>query len=216
MCKVATLKLKPTLVTMKSAEQGLALQFPGIHACPRHRARLEAAVLLTVILGALAGLSLALTLWQWLGALRFPLHRRIAPPPGTPDICVLKPLKGADAETAHCLRSWLEQDYTGPIQILFGVASPEDPVCEVVRQLLREHPKAHAQLVVCPENLGANPKVSTLIQLERVVRQEVVIVSDADVLVPRDFLTQIAWPLREPGVGLVNCFYQLRGARNLA
>jgi ceramide glucosyltransferase len=173
-------------------------------------------VLVSSILVALALLSLILTLWQWLAAARFPVHQRVEAKAFAPGVSLLKPLKGSDAETAKCLRSWMEQDYPGPVQILFGVAASEDPACEVVRRVMAEHPKLDAELIICAENLGPNPKVSTLIQLERRVKNEVVVVSDADVFAPSDFLTQVVSPLQTPGVGLVNCFYRLEGAKNLA
>jgi ceramide glucosyltransferase len=121
----------------------------------------------------------------------------------------LKPLKGCDVETAQCLRSWLAQDYAGPVQILFGVASADDPVCAIVRRLIEAEPNGSAQLVVCGESLGPNAKVSTLIQLERLACHDVLIISDADVRVPPDLLSNVVAPLRAPRTGLVNCFYRL-------
>jgi ceramide glucosyltransferase len=177
---------------------------------------LKTAVVLTIILATLALLSLALTLWQWAVAFRFPLHQRVANNSWVPAVTVLKPLKGLDSETADCLRSWLAQQYSGEVQILFGVASPIDPVCELVRQLVESHPKADAQLVICPENFGANAKVSTLIQLMRLARHDVIMVSDADVWVPDGFLPQVLAPLRDPSLGLVNCFYRIAPGANLA
>jgi len=129
---------------------------------------------------------------------------------------VLKPLKGYDAETAGCLQTWLEQDYAGPLQVLFGIDSAEDPAGELVRSLLAAHPDRNAELVVCHERLGANAKVSTLAQLERRIQQDLVIVSDADVRVPIDFLANVVVPLRDPQVGLVNCFYRLANPTGLA
>jgi len=107
-----------------------------------------------VILAPFALLSLALALWQWLAARRFPLHKRIAEPDFSPSISILKPIKGCDKTTAESLQSWLGQNYTGQIQILFGVADANDPVCEIVRKLLRENPSHDAQLLVCSESLG--------------------------------------------------------------
>src|SRR5579859_1468400 len=104
-------------------------------------------------LGCLAALSLLLTLWQWLAAFLFPLHKRISNPVFIPPISILKPLKGLDDNTIECLQSWLRQEYTGPVQILFGVASAEDPVCRPLRELLRQNPGANAQLVVCGKSL---------------------------------------------------------------
>ena len=187
-----------------------------------------------VILAPFAFLSLALALWQWLAAWRFPLHKRIAEPDFLPSISILKPLKGCDKTTAESLQSWFGQNYTGQIQILFGVADANDPVCEIVRELLRKNSGHDAQLLVCGESLGTNGKISTLIQLERLAKHSLILVSDADVRVPPDFLANVVAPLRDEGragspllaeatqardgahgvtrptaVGLVNCFYRL-------
>ena len=43
--------------------------------------------------------------------------------------------------------------------------------------------------------------MSTLIQLERLAKHGLILVSDADVRVPPDFLTQIVTYLDDPGVG---------------
>jgi ceramide glucosyltransferase len=206
----------------------------------------DQAVILNLIFGSLALLSLALTLWQWLVARRFPLHQRV-PQPSTldpqPPITLLKPLKGCDPATADCLRSWFTQQYAGPTQILFGVADDDDPVCAIVHQLLREFPASDAQLIVCGPPPGTNAKVSQLVELERQAKHDLLIISDADVRVPPDFLTNIIAPLCEvppsnppseelgpqhlclsvsicgsppPGYGLVCCFYRLANPTTLA
>ncbi len=148
-------------------------------------------------------------LWQWLAARRFPLHQRVADKSFAPAVTLLKPLKGADAQTEACLRSWFAQDYAGEIQILFGVANADDPACKVVQKLIEEFPRRDARLVVCNERLGANAKVSKLAQLERQAKHEVIVISDADVRVPGDLLSNVVAPLRDGKVGLVNCFYRL-------
>ncbi|HEY0456546.1 MAG TPA: bacteriohopanetetrol glucosamine biosynthesis glycosyltransferase HpnI [Verrucomicrobiae bacterium] len=173
-------------------------------------------MLLRGSLAALAILSGVLTLWQWLAAFGFPLHRRAAGRSFFPSITLLKPLKGRDAHTAKCLASWMNQNYPGPMQILFGVASTDDPVCSVVKELILAHPKLDAHLVICPEPLGANPKISTLAQIESNARHEVIVLSDADVFVEPGFLVELVRPMQKTEVGLVNCFYELRGADNLA
>ena len=218
--------------------------------------------LLVLILAALAFLSLGILLWQFGVALRFPLHQVAALPGYAPPVTLLKPLKGADAETWHCLESWLNQDYSGPVQIVFGAASANDPACEIARQLIASCPKRDAELVMCRESLGANAKVSTLIQLFRHITREstpgppqeenrirergdqcptlggvesgfalvsetdsdgtsssrdrILIISDADVRVPPDFLSNVVVPLRDEQVGLVSCFYRLANPATLA
>jgi len=171
---------------------------------------------LNLLLAALALLSLALVFWQWLAAARFPLHRRVTDLSFAPAISLLKPLKGCDATTAESLQSWFNQNYTGPVEILFGVADAGDPVCKIVRELIEKNPGRDAQLTVCAESLGANGKVSTLIQLERLAKHPLILVSDADVRVPPDFLANIAAPLRDPKAGLVNCFYRLANSATTA
>ncbi|MGO8928412.1 MAG: glycosyltransferase [Limisphaerales bacterium] len=197
-------------------------------------------MILNLIFGSLALLSLALTLWQWLVARRFPLHQRIPAPsssrdPGSrrreealppapqsstlnpqPPLTLLKPLKGCDPATEDCLRSWFTQQYAGPTQILFGVVTVEDPVCAIIRQLLHEFPASDAQLVVCGPLLGANAKVSQLVELERQAKHDLVIISDADVRVAPDLLVNLVAPLQQPGIGLVNCFYRLANPTTLA
>lgn len=177
-------------------------------------------MVLNTVLGALALLSLVLLIWQWFVAIRFPLHRRVTKPSFAPAVTLLKPLKGADPTIEDSLRSWFVQDYRGPIQILFGVASADDPVCPIVRKLIAEIPSTDAQLIVCGPLTGANAKVSKLIELERLSKHEILIVSDADVRVPADFLVNVVAPFDESkienSVGLVNCFYQLANPSTLA
>ena len=165
--------------------------------------------MLTSSLAILTALSFALTFWRWALSLRFPLHRRRVIQTSLPGLTLLKPLKGCDALTKDCLRSWFRQNYPGPVQILLGAASADDPVCALARELAAEFPKADARLIVCGENLGANAKVSTLRQLEPYGRHPLVMISDADVKVPSDFALNIAPHFDDPGVGLVNCFYRL-------
>ena len=154
-------------------------------------------MILNLIFGFLALLSLALTLWQWLVARRFPLHQRVPGPSSAhePPVTLLKPLKGCDGATVGCLRSWFAQQYSGPVQVLFGVAAADDPVCGVVRKLLAEFPAVDAQLVTGTPLPGTNAKVAKLAELESLAKHDVLVISDADVRVPPDFLANIVAPL---------------------
>jgi ceramide glucosyltransferase len=169
-----------------------------------------------VILGILAGVSLCLTLWQCFEACGYPIHRRTAKAGFAPSLSILKPLKGTDAETEACLRSWLAQDYAGPLQLLFGVAAPDDPVVAVVERLRREFPNRNTELVVCSERLGWNAKVSKLTQLQLRARYDTLVVSDADVFVPADFLASLVADFTSPEVGVVNPLYALASPHTLA
>jgi ceramide glucosyltransferase len=188
-------------------------------------------ILTVVVLSALAALSFGLSIWQFAAAMGFGLQvgtrcRASGPTgrsalPGSregamPSVSVLKPLQGCDAETRECLRSWLTQVGTADVEVLFGVENEDDPVCEIVRGLIKEHPRCVAQLVICAERLGPNPKVSKLAQLARLARHEVICASDADVRVAPDFLACATAQLNDPNVGLVNCFYRFANSTTFA
>jgi len=160
--------------------------------------------------------SLAIAVWQYVAAWRFPLHRRCGPSSQSPGISVLKPLKGSDLHTRSSLESWFTQQYPGRLQLLFGVRDPEDPVGAVVRELMEVYPHVSARLVVCAELLGANAKVSTLVHLEPWAQEDILVISDADVRVPKDFLVQLMGTQLATGVAMTNAFYRLANPANLA
>jgi len=164
---------------------------------------------INLIFALLAILSLALALWQWIAARRFPLHEKNARADFAPAVSILKPLKGCDETTRESLEAWFKQIYTGEVEIIFGVASANDPVCEIVRGLIAENPGCAAQIVFCKQLGGMNAKVAQLVQLERLAQHDLILICDADVRVPPDFLGNFVVPLRDEKTALVNCFYRL-------
>lgn len=173
-------------------------------------------MLVFYIFGGLTLISLGLNLWQWLVARRFPLHESVPAAATLPGVTLLKPLKGFDEHTEECLRSWLTQDYPAAVQVLFGVKDTDDPVCDLVRGLIDEFPERDVKLVICPESLGANPKVSTLVQLESLITGEAVVISDADVKVSPQYLKEAMTVLQRDGIGLVFSFYRAANPLNRA
>ena len=161
-------------------------------------------------------LAAVIQLWQFVAARRFPLHRRVPNPDFHPAVSILKPLKGADPHSRAGLASWLAQSSPGRIQFLFGIHDASDPAGDVVRALLAEYPDRDARLVVCPDRPGTNAKVGTLAQLEPLARHDLLLVSDADVHVDPGLLAQLVLPMRDPGVGLANCFYRMANTSTAA
>ncbi len=169
--------------------------------------------------GALAVQSVGISLWQHVAATRFRFQRGEPELPSGfafPSITLLKPLKGCDPETRKNLESWFTQDYPGELQILFGVASAKDPAFATVENLLRKYPHRKAELLVCPPCDACNPKVSTLIQLNKHARGNLIVISDADVRAPRPLLRHLTATLSQPGVGLAHCLYQMANPTELA
>ena len=141
-------------------------------------------------------------------------HPSASPVETGPGITVFKPLKGLEPLSRECLTSFLTQDYH-PYQVLFGVREPENPVLDLLRELRRAHLRCDLEVVICPEDLGLNPKVSTLRQLMPRARHDLLVIADGDVSVGPDYLAQVAAAFRQPGVGLVSCPYRAGPSRTL-
>ena len=124
-----------------------------------------------------------------------------------PPVSILKPLKGIDPEIYESFRSHCLQDYP-EYEIIFGVYDPADPAVASVERLRREFPEHAIRLVVCPNILGPNVKVSNLEEMVQAARHEYLIVNDSDIRVNRDYLRRIIAPLADARVGLVTCLYR--------
>jgi ceramide glucosyltransferase len=137
---------------------------------------------------------------------------RATPTQDLPPVSILKPLKGTDPEIYASFRSHCVQEYP-EYEIIFGVSDPDDPAVASVKRLQEEFPSHAIQLMVCPEKLGPNIKVSNLDQMARVARYQHLLVNDSDIRVERDYLRRIMSPLSlrhtgEPEVGMVTCLYR--------
>ncbi len=109
----------------------------------------------------------------------------------SPGVSILKSLKGLDPGMMDAFRSHCRQSYVGEFELLFGVSSPDDPAAEAVHQLQAEFPERAIRLVECPERLGANGKVSTLVQLAAQARYDVLLINDSDITVSPHYLERV-------------------------
>jgi ceramide glucosyltransferase len=163
------------------------------------------------VAGAVSGIAYyALCLWS---AARFVQPRKAADKSvrAAQGVSILKPLRGTDPEMYESFRSHCLQDYP-EYDIIFGVSNANDPAIQLVQQLKAEFPQRPIRLMVCPEKLGSNIKVSNLAQMVREARHECLIVNDSDIRVEPDYLRRVLAPLTDAKVGLVTCLY--RGIAN--
>jgi ceramide glucosyltransferase len=159
-----------------------------------------------------------------LAAARSFLGERRAPQAAfTPSVSILKSLKGLDPGMMDAFRSHCRQNYAGEFELLFGVSSHDDPAAAAVEQLIAEFPEHAIQLVVCPERLGTNGKVSTLVQLARHARYEILLINDSDITVGPHYLERAmscfapaAQNPNTPPVGLVTALFRGRAHGTLA
>ena len=108
-----------------------------------------------------------------------------------PGVSILKSLKGLDPGMLDAFRSHCRQSYAGQFELLFGVRSLEEPAAAAVEQLQREFPEREIRLVECPEQLGTNGKVSTLVQLAAKARYEFLLINDSDITVGPRYLERV-------------------------
>jgi len=108
-----------------------------------------------------------------------------------PGVSVLKSLKGLDPGMMDAFRSHCRQSYAGEYELLFGVSAADDPAAAAVEQLQREFPERTVRLIVCPERLGTNGKVSTLVQLEPQARFDFLLINDSDITVGPRYLERV-------------------------
>jgi ceramide glucosyltransferase len=153
-------------------------------------------------------------------AARIFLHGRSAPLAAfAPGVSILKSLKGLDPSMMDAFRSHCRQSYAGEFELLFGVSSLEDPAGSAVEQLKIEFPELAIRLVECPERLGTNGKVSTLVQLSAHARHSFLLINDSDITVSPRYLERVMVCFApapqlvgkaQPPVGLVTALYRGR------
>lgn len=155
-----------------------------------------------------------------LAAARF-ARRADQPPPPLPKIAprvgVLKPLHGLTPELLANTVSFLETDYPRA-EFVFGVADYEDRAAEVPVALKPRYQFATIMLSVGEEPCAANRKVAKLIRMaERVPKAEILVLSDADIAVERDYLRRVVGELGAgQETGIVTCAYRGLPAGSLA
>jgi ceramide glucosyltransferase len=149
-----------------------------------------------------------LCLWSAASFLRVrKADKSVRPTQSLPAVSILKPLKGTDPDIYESFRSHCLQDYP-EYEIIFGVSDPGDPAVASVQQLQREFPEQTIRLVVSPNILGANVKVSNLEQMLSGARHQHLLINDSDILVERDYLRRVMAPLADAHVGMVTCLYR--------
>jgi ceramide glucosyltransferase len=127
-----------------------------------------------------------------------------------PGVSVLKSLKGLDPGMLDAFRSHCTQSYAGAYELLFGVSTADDPAVAAVEQLKREFPEQAVRLILCPERLGMNGKVSTLVQLERQARFDFLLINDSDITVGPRYLERVMAGFAPADTGLVTALYRGR------
>ncbi|HEX4271581.1 MAG TPA: bacteriohopanetetrol glucosamine biosynthesis glycosyltransferase HpnI [Rhizomicrobium sp.] len=125
----------------------------------------------------------------------------------TPAVTILKPLHRGEPDLSRNLETFFAQKYEGKVQIVFGVHDEADSAVPVVRALQAKYPHLDTAIVADTALYGTNAKVSNLINMLPAARHDVLVLSDSDIAVTSNWLSQVMAALARPGVGVVTCLY---------
>ncbi|MBI3992130.1 MAG: glycosyltransferase [Candidatus Lambdaproteobacteria bacterium] len=128
-----------------------------------------------------------------------------------PPVSVVKPVRGADEFSAANFRSWQEQDYPAPVQVVFSLQDPHDAALPILRALQATHA---CDVIVHPIRPGYGGKTSNLFYGIAHAKHELLVLSDADMHAPPETLRRIAGALAA-GSDAVGCLVGHTAARNL-
>ncbi|MCZ2153480.1 MAG: glycosyltransferase [Bryobacterales bacterium] len=160
---------------------------------------------LVLTMAGFAAIYQILTIAAGIGHLR---RRKATEPVTLPGISILKPLRGLDPGLKEALDSFASQDYP-EFELLFGVASLDDPAVPVIREVIAAHPERPSRLLAVEDDLP-NRKVAKLAALETIAQYPIVLISDGDIRAPQGYLRAVASELNVRGVGLVTAIYRAR------
>lgn len=161
---------------------------------------------------ALAGCGYSLfALWAARSFLKpeAPVRAEFCPP-----VTILKPVKGLDPAMDEAFASHCRQDYAGEYEILFGVSGMDDPAVAAIERLQAAYPERSIRIVVCPEKLGPNGKLSNLVQMLPEARYDHFILNDSDISVGPKYLARMMAPMADARVGLVTAPYRGRAEKS--
>lgn len=116
---------------------------------------------------------------------------RQRPDGARPFVSLVRPMHGIDPFDRETLASSFEQDYPD-YEILLCVTDPDDPAAGLARELIAAHPGAKARLLVGDTPVSANPKLNNVMKGWRESRADFVAMTDANLMLPPDYLSQLA------------------------
>jgi len=114
----------------------------------------------------------------------------MAPPKDAPDVTIVQPLCGVETFSRDTLRSIFALDYPS-YEIIFCLASRDDPIAPLVRGAIAANPARPARLLVGDDRISANPKLNNVVKGWKAARYDWVIIADSNVLMPRDYIQRL-------------------------
>ena len=112
------------------------------------------------------------------------------PPKDAPSVTIVQPLCGVETFSRETLRSIFALDYPS-YEIVFCLASGDDPIAPLVRGAIAANPNRPARLLIGDDRISANPKLNNVVKGWKAARDDWVIIADSNVLMPNDYIQRL-------------------------
>jgi len=131
-----------------------------------------------------------------------------------PPVSILKPLQGISPELKGNLATFCNLDYP-EYELIFCVEKKEDPALQAVAELQTECPQAKIKIAAEDPHQGYNPKVRNLLRGMSQASYDLILISDADVQVDKNYLLDLVSLIQDPSVGIVTNLIRGKGKDSL-
>lgn len=149
------------------------------------------------------------SLMVMVGAVRFGRRKRredAAPAEFLPPVSVLKPMHGTEPGLEESLRRFFEQDYP-EYEVLFCARHATDEGLQMAERVAAEYPEVRSRFLTCGEPQFPNAKMWSLAAMGEAAANDVLVTSDADTRVDRDYLQRCVQSLADGKTALASCLY---------
>jgi cellulose synthase/poly-beta-1,6-N-acetylglucosamine synthase-like glycosyltransferase len=154
----------------------------------------------------LAGLLVVQGILSLVEGIRFRsfLDRSLREPPSgfKPRAAIIVPCKGLDKGLGENLRRLMRQDYP-EYEVIFSIASIDDPARAVIETVIAEHPGRDAALAIAAPSRERGEKINNLLHAVEHVGQgcRVLVFADSDARVTGGWLESLVSPLNDARFG---------------
>lgn len=128
-----------------------------------------------------------------------------------PAVSVLKPVHGAETRLKNNIESFFRQDYPN-YEILFAADEESDAALEIIREIAGRYPQIPCRILVTGKPELPNPPACSFFRMSEAASCDILVTSDSDVEVARDYLRAVVAPMLDPAVGMVTCVYRGKNA----
>ena len=137
------------------------------------------------------------------------------PAAASPPMTILKPIAGLEPGLFENLSSFCAQNYP-QFQVVFGVDRGDAATAALIEDVARAHPDVPVARAAAGAAGAANLKVARLLTMLPLATYDILVISDADTHVDRDYLRALARAFPDESVGAATCLYRGAGRGGMA